>query len=376
MSAGRPAHRQAPPQAAELPALAAEPGGPGKVAVLGAGSWGTTFAKVLADAARDAGVARTVALWGRDPHAMAALRRTGRNERYVPDVELPAQIEYHSDLGAALAHARLVVTAIPAQSLRTQLLAVAAHIDPDAVVLSLAKGLESATGLRMTQVIARVLGEHADGSVRDWARRCCVLSGPNLAMEIAREEPTASVVAAPELTTAAWVARCCAAPYFRPYTNTDVIGTEIGGLVKNVIALCVGICDGRGYGDNSKASVMTRGLAETTRLAVALGGDVATLSGLSGMGDLVATCSSSLSRNHTAGRLLGSGLSLSRVQDAMTQTAEGIRSAPAILALAHEYGVEMPITEAVVAVLRDDIPVERVAPLLLGRDLKSEGNNA
>ena len=376
---GRATDRQAPPEtttAASLPVLAAQPHGPEKIAVLGAGSWGTTFAKVLADAARDAGAQRTVALWGRNPRTMAELRSTGRNERYVPGVRLPPQIEYHCDLRAALAHARLVVTVIPAQSLRAQLLAVAPHIDPDAVVLSLAKGLESDSGLRMTQVIARVLGEHTDVAREDWQRRCCVLSGPNLALEIAREEPTASVVAAPELATASWVARCCAAPYFRPYTNTDVTGTEIGGLVKNVIALCVGICDGRGYGDNSKASVMTRGLAETTRLAVALGGDMATLAGLSGMGDLVATCSSTLSRNHTAGRLLGAGISLSDVQEAMTQTAEGIRSAPAVLALARKHGVEMPITEALVGVLRNEITVERLAPLLLGRDLKSEGNNA
>ncbi|HAG63474.1 MAG TPA: glycerol-3-phosphate dehydrogenase, partial [Kocuria sp.] len=232
------------------------------------------------------------------------------------------------------------------------------------------------TGLRMTQVVAEVLAEGTGVPEQEWARRTGVLSGPNLAMEIAREEPTASVVAAPEHGTAAWVARCCAAPYFRPYTNTDVVGTEIGGLVKNVIALCVGICDGRGYGDNSKASVMTRGLAETTRLALALGGSTATLSGLSGMGDLVATCSSSLSRNHTAGRLLGSGLTLAQVQDAMTQTAEGIKSAPAVLELARRHGVDMPITEAVVGVLRGEAPVHELAPRLLGRDLKSEGNHA
>lgn len=376
---GRPIDREAPPEAAaasSLTALAEEPNGPRTVAVLGAGSWGTTFAKVLADAARDSGAQRTVHLWGRNPEAMDRIRESGRNQRYVPDVELPREIRFTSDLGEALKDARLVVAAIPAQSLRAQLAAVADHIDPHAVVLSLAKGLESTTGLRMTEVIAGALGEHTAVAREKWARRTCVLSGPNLAMEIAREEPTASVVAAPELTTAAWVARCCAAPYFRPYTNTDVTGTEIGGLVKNVIALCVGICDGRGYGDNSKASVMTRGLAETTRLALALGGELTTLSGLSGMGDLVATCSSSLSRNHTAGRLLGSGLSIAQVQDVMTQTAEAIRSAPAVLALAQDHGVEMPITEAVVGVLRGNIPVDQLAPKLLGRDLKSEGNSA
>ena len=353
-----------------------DPNGPRKVTVLGAGSWGTTFAKVLADAAVDAGAQRTVCLWGRDPESMQRIAREHRNDRYVPEIELPETLEYSSDLRSALAGADLVVAAIPAQSLRAQLGAAASYVEPEAVILSLAKGVESGTGLRMTQVIAQVLAEHTQRTAEEWARRTCVLSGPNLAMEIAREEPTASVVAATDHDTAAWVARCCAAPYFRPYTNTDVIGTEIGGLVKNVIALCVGICDGRGYGDNSKASVMTRGLAETTRLALALGGDLTTLSGLSGMGDLVATCSSSLSRNHTAGRLLGAGLSLEQVQDAMTQTAEGIKSAPAVLALARRHGVDMPITEAVVSVLRNDVPVHELAPRLLGRDLKSEGNSA
>ncbi|GEC99795.1 glycerol-3-phosphate dehydrogenase [NAD(P)+] [Kocuria varians] len=350
--------------------------GPEKITVLGAGSWGTTFAKVLADAAAEAGARRTVCLWGRSPESMATLAREHRNERYVPGVDLPEGLEYSSNLAAALDGATLVVAAIPAQSLRAQLAVAAPHLAPGAVVLSLAKGLESTTGLRMTEVVAQVLGETTEESEQEWARRTCVLSGPNLAMEIAREEPTASVVAAPEHGTAAWVARCCAAPYFRPYTNTDVVGTEIGGIVKNVIALCVGICDGRGYGDNSKASVMTRGLAETTRLALALGGELTTLSGLSGMGDLVATCSSSLSRNRTAGRLLGSGLTPGQVQDAMTQTAEGITSAPAVLDLARRHGVDMPITDAVVSVLQGDAPVHELAPRLLGRDLKSEGNTA
>lgn len=363
-------------ESSSLRALTSEPSGPAKVTVLGAGSWGTTFAKVLADAARDAGATRTVCLWGRDQSAMEHMSITGRNERYLPEVDLPREISFTGNLAEALAGARLVVAAIPAQALRTQLEAARELLDPDAVVLSLAKGLESSTGLRMTQVIAQVLGGEDQQRQRDWAVRTCVLSGPNLALEIAREEPTASVVAAVDHQTAAWVARTCATQYFRPYTNTDIPGTEIGGLAKNVIALCVGICAGRGYGDNSKASVMTRGLAETTRLALALGGELTTLSGLSGMGDLVATCSSALSRNHTAGRLLGAGLTLVEVQATMTQTAEAIKSAPAVLTLAHEHGVEMPITEAVVSVLRNDIPVDELATRLLGRDLKSEGSTA
>ncbi|NKX49087.1 NAD(P)H-dependent glycerol-3-phosphate dehydrogenase, partial [Arthrobacter deserti] len=197
--------------------------------------------------------------------------------------------------------------------------------------------------------------------------------GPNLAMEIARKEPTASVVACADRDVARWIAAVCTAPYFRPYTNTDVVGVEIGGIVKNVVALSVGICDGKHMGDNTKASVITRGLAETTRLALALGGLQETMAGLAGLGDLVATCSSPLSRNHTAGRLLGEGLTLEEVNQRMTQTAEGIKSGRAVLDLATHMGVEMPITEAVVAVLEGNLSVGELAPRLLTRELKSEG---
>ncbi|MUN61835.1 NAD(P)H-dependent glycerol-3-phosphate dehydrogenase [Kocuria sediminis] len=354
-------------------------GGPRKIAVLGAGSWGTTFAKVLADSARAAAharhepPARTVVLWGRDADAMGHVARTHVNDRYVPGIRLPGLLQATGDLAAAVHGADLVVLAVPAQALRAQLAAAAPHLDPEAVLLSLAKGLERDTGLRMSEVVAEELGRATDRDAEHWRGRTCVLSGPNLAMEIAEEQPTASVVAAPTTELATWVAHACRTRYFRPYTNTDVVGTEIGGVVKNVIALSVGIADGRHFGENSKASIITRGLAETTRLALALGGRLETLSGLAGMGDLVATCSSPLSRNRTAGRLLGLGATLAEVQEEMTQTAEGIKSAPAVLALARRHGVDMPITEAVVAILREDITVDDLAPLLLGREIKSEG---
>lgn len=364
---------------AAAPAAAPTGPGPRKAAVLGAGSWGTTFAKVLADSARESAHARheplrrTVVLWGRDAAAMGHLARTHVNDRYVPGIRLPELLAATGDLAEAVTGADLVVLAVPAQSLRSQLPAVARHVAPDAVVLSLAKGLEGGTGLRMSEVVAEELGRGTGLGAEHWRARTCVLSGPNLAMEIAEEQPTASVVAAPDPALAAWVAHACRTRYFRPYTNTDVVGTEIGGVVKNVIALSVGIADGRHFGENSKASIITRGLAETTRLALALGGRVETLSGLAGMGDLVATCSSPLSRNRTAGRLLGLGKTLAEVQEEMTQTAEGIKSAPAVLELARRHGVEMPITEAVVAILHERISVDELAPLLLGRELKSEG---
>lgn len=338
---------------------------PAKVAILGAGSWGTTFAKVVGEAAL--GTDRTVMVWGRRDEVVEQINTANRNDAYLPGIELPANITASTDPAKVLEGAELVVLAVPAQSLRPQLRGWAPHLAADAVVVSLMKGLELGTDARMSQVIAEELGLSAD--------RIAVISGPNLAMEIARREPTASVVACEDEDVAAWVASVCTPPYFRPYTNTDVVGVEIGGIVKNVIALAVGICEGKQMGDNTKASVITRGLAETTRLALALGGATETMAGLAGLGDLVATCSSPLSRNHTAGRLLGEGLTLEEVNAKMTQTAEGIKSGRAVSDLARKLGVEMPITDAVVAVLDGKLRVDDLGRVLLSRDLKAEGEN-
>jgi glycerol-3-phosphate dehydrogenase (NAD(P)+) len=336
------------------------------VAVLGAGSWGTTFAKVLADAATASGVERKIRLWGRRREVVEQINTAHRNPQYLKDIALPASITASTDVADVLSGADLVVLAVPAQSLRLQLREWRPLIAPDALVVSLMKGLELGSDARMSEVICEELGIKAD--------RVAVVSGPNLAMEIAREEPTASVVASSDAEVAAWIARSCTAPYFRPYTTSDVVGVEIGGIVKNVIALAVGICEGKQMGDNTKASVITRGLAETSRLALALGGEAQTMAGLAGLGDLVATCSSPLSRNHTAGRLLGQGLTLEQVAAEMTQTAEGIKSGQAVHELAGKLGVEMPITAAVVAVLAGKLSVDELGPLLLSRDLKSEGD--
>ncbi|ACL40217.1 Glycerol-3-phosphate dehydrogenase (NAD(P)(+)) [Pseudarthrobacter chlorophenolicus A6] len=337
------------------------------VAVLGAGSWGTTFAKILADAATAAGTPREIRLWGRRGEVVEQVNSSHRNHQYLKDVPLPASITASTDVEDVLHGADLVVLAVPAQSLRPQLREWRHLIDPDAVVVSLMKGLELGTDARMSQVISEELGLDAG--------RIAVVSGPNLAMEIAREEPTASVVACADSAVAGWLARSCTAPYFRPYTTSDVVGVEIGGIVKNVIALAVGICEGKEMGDNTKASVITRGLAETSRLALALGGEAKTMAGLAGLGDLVATCSSPLSRNHTAGRLLGQGLTLEEVGQKMTQTAEGIKSGQAVHELAGKLGVEMPITAAVVAVLAGKLSVNQLGPVLLSRELKPEGDD-
>ncbi|WP_284975214.1 NAD(P)H-dependent glycerol-3-phosphate dehydrogenase [Arthrobacter sp. efr-133-TYG-104] len=336
------------------------------IAVLGAGSWGTTFAKVLADAASATGVTRTIRIWGRRQAVVDQINSQHRNEQYLNGIDLPPAIEASTDVAEVLRGASLVVLAVPAQSLRPQLSQWKPFLSRDAVVVSLMKGLELGTDARMSEVISQELGLPES--------RVAVVSGPNLAMEIAGEQPTASVVACSDPDTAAAIALCCTAPYFRPYTSTDVVGVEIGGIVKNVIALAVGICEGRQMGDNTKASVITRGLAETSRLALALGGEAHTMAGLAGLGDLVATCSSALSRNHTAGRLLGQGLSLEQVAVQMTQTAEGIKSGPAVRELAGKLNVEMPITAAVVAVLEGKMSVDDLGPRLLARALKSEGD--
>jgi glycerol-3-phosphate dehydrogenase (NAD(P)+) len=342
------------------------PGSAVSVAVLGAGSWGTTFAKILADAATASGVERHIRLWGRRAEVVEQINLHHRNPQYLADVELPPSITASTDVAEVLAGADLVVLAVPAQSLRLQLREWKPLLEPDALVVSLMKGLELNTDARMSEVICEELDIPAS--------RIAVVSGPNLAMEIAREEPTASVVACADSAVAGWIARSCTAPYFRPYTTTDIVGVEIGGIVKNVIALAVGICEGKQMGDNTKASVITRGLAETSRLALALGGSAHTMAGLAGLGDLVATCSSPLSRNHTAGRLLGQGLTLDEVAEKMTQTAEGIKSGQAVHELAGKLGVEMPITAAVVAVLAGKLSVDQLGPLLLARELKSEGD--
>lgn len=331
-----------------------------RVAVLGAGSWGTTFAKILADAGQS-----EVVLWARRAEVAEEINTSHNNASYLGEIRLPEAITATTSLQEAVRGSEVVVLAVPAQSLRSHLAEVKASLKDEAIVVSLIKGLERGTNQRMSEIIAAELEISPD--------RIAVISGPNLAMEIAREEPTASVVACRDHDVAEKIAALSSSPYFRPYTNTDVTGVEIAGIVKNVIALAVGICDGQQLGDNSKASVITRGLAETTRLAGTLGGKLETFSGLAGLGDLVATCASPLSRNRSAGRLLGEGLTAAEVTEQLTQTAEGMKSGSAVLELGRSLDVEMPITQAVCAVLDGTLAVENIASLLLARNLKAEG---
>jgi glycerol-3-phosphate dehydrogenase (NAD(P)+) len=329
-----------------------------KAAVVGAGSWGTAFAQVLVDA----GTGTT--LLARRPEIAAAIARTGRNPDYLPDVQLPPTLQATADIEEALSGAHLVVLAVPSTTLRDNLKLLLDHLESEVVLVSLMKGIEHGTTMRMTEVIQDVTGVGTE--------QVAVISGPNLAKEIAARQPAASVVACTDLAVAGWVQGACNSGYFRPYTNHDVIGCELGGAVKNVIALAVGMAAGLGFGDNAQASLITRGLAEIGRLGEALGADPLTFAGLAGLGDLVATCTSPLSRNRTFGENLGRGMSVEDVIAITRQTAEGVKSCRSVLEMARNAEVEVPITEHVVKVVHEGMTVPEMLQSLLSRDPKHE----
>jgi glycerol-3-phosphate dehydrogenase (NAD(P)+) len=315
---------------------------------------------VLADAGQD------VVMWGRRAEVCETITQQHENVDYLPGVELPAGIRATPDPAEALDQAAVVVLAVPSQTLRENLTEWAPLLPDEAVLVSLMKGIELGTTKRMSEVVGEVTGAPAE--------RIAVVSGPNLAKEIALRQPAASVIACSEEDVAEKLQLTCMTAYFRPYTNADVVGVELCGAVKNVIALAVGLAHGMGFGDNSKASIITRGLAEMTRLGEALGADVATFAGLAGVGDLIATCMSPLSRNRTFGENLGSGMSLEEVVKATRQTAEGVKSCESILALARASGVDMPITEHVTAAVHDGLPPQEIVRRIMSRSAKSEGD--
>jgi len=321
-----------------------------RVAVLGAGSWGTTFAKVLADGGAQ------VSIWARRPELAREIMQSRRNSDYLPGINLPRGLSASAKLPEVLEGVEQVYLSVPSQSLRENLRIVRELVPDHALIVSLMKGVEKGTGDRMSEVIAQEL----DGG----SERIAVVSGPNLALEIAKEQPTAAVVSSVSLDTASEVAMTATNPYFRSFVNTDVIGTEFGGVLKNLIAVAIGIVDGVGYGENTKASIITRGLVEMTDFAVAFGALPETMSGLAGLGDLIATCESSLSRNNTAGRLLGQGYAYGEVIAQMNQTAEGLASVAPILELAGAKGVEMPIVSQVAEVLAGTLNPRDLAPHL------------
>ncbi len=331
-----------------------------KVAVVGAGSWGTTFGKILADGGA------SVVMWARRPELAAEITESKRNSRYLPGINLPRTMTATTDLAEALRGAEQIYLSVPSQSLRENLAAIRPFVeDTDVPLVSLMKGVEKSSGLRMSQVIEQVL--ECDPA------RIAVASGPNLALEIAREQPTAAVISSLSPETAEAVARRARNRYFRSFVNTDVIGTEFGGVLKNLIAVAIGIVDGVGYGENTKASIITRGLVEMTDFAVAQGAQPETLQGLAGLGDLIATCQSPLSRNNTAGRLLGQGYGYKEVVTQMQQTAEGLASVAPVLQLAKQVGVDMPIVQQVKMVLDGTMDPRDIAPHLTTDDDQPQG---
>jgi len=327
-------------------------------AVMGGGSWGTTFAQVLCDAGAD------TVLWCRRPEIAQAVSATRMNAEYLPGITLPATLRATTDPAVALDDADIVVFAVPSQLLRQNLARWLGLLRKDSLLVSLIKGIELDTGKRMSEVIAEVSGWPAD--------KIAVVTGPNLAREIAERQYAATVVACCDQQAAENLQKACHTGYLRPYTNPDVIGCELGGAVKNVIALAVGIAVGMGLGDNTRAMLITRGLAEIARLGAALGADQHTFAGLAGLGDLVATCSSPLSRNRTFGENLGRGMTVAAASAATSQTAEGVASCGPVLELARAHQVEMPITEVVEAVMRDGLPVAQAASMLASRSAKPE----
>jgi glycerol-3-phosphate dehydrogenase (NAD(P)+) len=326
--------------------------------VIGAGSWGTAIAGILA-------TKEPTVLWARRADLADGINSHRENREYLPGTKLPDSLEATADLDAAVAGAEVLVMGVPSHGYRAVLELMAPALGTDIPIVSLAKGIEQQTLMRMTEVTVDVLPRH-DGA------RVGVLTGPNLADEIVAGQPAATVVAMKDLSVAADLQRLFMTPTFRVYTNEDVAGCESAGALKNVMAIAAGMAHGLGFGDNTMATLITRALAELTRLGMAMGGRSLTFSGLAGMGDLIATCTSDKSRNHTVGFGLGRGKSLDTVLGEMKEVAEGVKSTAGVLALAERHGVEMPIAEQVGRVLYEGAsPVEAVATLMT-RQAKAE----
>ncbi len=329
-----------------------------KVAVFGAGSWGTAFSLVLADAGND------VRLWARREELCAEINERHTNQTYLSEIELPSSISATHDAERAVEGADAVIFAVPSQTFRENLVEWAPVLPAEVPLVSLMKGVELGSLKRMSEVIAEVTGVGES--------RIAVISGPNLSREIAHREPAASVVACADESVAKMVQSRIHSPAFRPYTSTDVLGCELGGAYKNVVGLAVGMAVGLGFGDNTTASVITRGLAETARLAVALGANPLTLMGLAGLGDLVATCSSPLSRNRTFGVNLGKGKTTAEIYASTRQVAEGAKSCSSLLALATRTGIDAPIAEHVEAVVAGRMTAQEMMDAFIARETKAE----
>lgn len=326
-----------------------------RVAVIGAGSWGTTVAAL-------ASVNTPTVLWARRPELADQINDSHVNVDYLPSFTLPAQLRATSSMTEAVCDADVLVMAVPSHGFRDVAREAADLLRPWVPVVSLSKGIERDSLMRMTEVAEDVMPGRPVG----------VMTGPNLAKEILAGQPAASVVAIPDATIAAELQRILTQPSLRVYTNPDVVGCEVAGVVKNVIAIASGMAEGMQFGDNTRATLITRGLAEMSRLGVAMGGDPLTFAGLAGMGDLIATCSSKQSRNNSVGLALGQGQPIDEILASMNMVAEGVKSSPSVLDLARRYGVEMPITEQVVAVCHEGRSAREALAALMSRSSKSE----
>jgi glycerol-3-phosphate dehydrogenase (NAD(P)+) len=332
----------------------------GTTAVLGAGGWGTALAIHLARAGRPA------RLWARDPTLATSMREEGENARYLPGIPLPPSLRVTADPGEALEGGDVVIVAIPSQHVEGTVGALAGRVSAPAVLVSATKGLEPVRGRRISALLAELCPERA----------VAVLSGPSFAREVASGLPAACVVAACEEAIARVVQRRLAAAAFRLYTNRDVVGVELAGALKNVVAIAAGLSDSQRLGESARAALITRGLAEIARLGVAMGGHPATFAGLAGLGDLVLTCTGSLSRNRALGLAVGAGARLEDVERGTRTVAEGVRTVSSALRLAREQGVAMPICEAVAAVLFEGQPIGQALASLLARELRPEDEPA
>lgn len=326
-----------------------------RVTVLGAGAWGTTMAQVLSDSGND------VLLWGRSTELVQEINDSHLNKKYLGEHVLPNQLKATDQISEAFNHSSIIVLAIPAQSLRTALTEWKSMIPSDALIVSTLKGIELTTDLRMTEVIGDVLG----------TKNYAIITGPNLADELILRQPAGAVAAAPTLDIATQVQELFSTPYYRVYTSTDVVGCELAGAIKSIIALAVGMSIGMGFGENTQAMVITRGLNEVARIGAAHGADPLSAAGLAGMGDLVASCGSALSRNRTFGEVLGRTGSMKDAREHVAKTVEGVASSSAVVELAHRVGVEVPVIEAVA-----DVVAGTITPKLALERLMAISTNA
>ena len=327
-----------------------------KITVLGAGAWGTTMAQVLADCGNE------VLLWGRNPELVHEINTLHTNRKYLGEHVLPSQLKATDQISEAFSHSSIVVLAIPAQNLRDALIEWKSLIPSDALIVSTLKGIELTTYLRMTEVIVEVLGTN----------NYSIITGPNLADELILRQPAGAVAAAPTNEIATKVQALFSTPYYRVYTSTDVVGCELAGAIKSIIALAVGMSIGMGFGENTQAMLITRGLNEVARIGAAHGADPLSAAGLAGMGDLVASCGSALSRNRTFGEVLGRTGSMKDARARVAKTVEGVASSSAVVELAHRVGVEVPVIEAVADVVAGTITPKQALERLMAITTKAE----